>query len=313
MILRLAPDACLAVPCGCLRPWGALPCAGDGWRADRLRGRGPARRARRASARRAPGAAATSSPAKACRWPICAAAPPPGSLMFLPADRVIVGDASATPPPRSPSRAASSESFLIAARRAMGLPIPDQDEAVYTDCRARVGADDPRRPRRRASPTRTMLDLLRVLGRGLSQVAETLRALPLKLVLEPGISEPELAKPLRAGRRRALSARRPARRAACSRCTCATPRRATVVSAIERSGGQLPGSREIARLLRRPRRLHAPRRGSRRRTSSAGSPCAWKRSPATSPSRPCGSSRRSATPRCSPRPSPSRCSSAALA
>ena len=32
-----------------------------------------------------------------------------------------------------------------------------------------------------------------MLGRGLSQAAESLRAVPLKLVLEPGMSEPELA------------------------------------------------------------------------------------------------------------------------
>ena len=38
-----------------------------------------------------------------------------------------------------------------------------------------------------------LLDLMRVLGRSLSQVADTLRAMPLKLVLEPGMSEPELA------------------------------------------------------------------------------------------------------------------------
>ena len=33
---------------------------------------------------------------------------------------------------------------------------------------------------------------------------------------------------------------------ASSRCTCATPRRAEVVNELERSGGELPGSREVA-------------------------------------------------------------------
>ncbi len=38
-----------------------------------------------------------------------------------------------------------------------------------------------------------ILDLLRTLGRGLSQAAETMRSLPLRMVLEPGVSEHELA------------------------------------------------------------------------------------------------------------------------
>src|SRR5262249_59959408 len=38
-----------------------------------------------------------------------------------------------------------------------------------------------------------ILELLRVLGRGFSQAAESLRALPLRLVAEPGIGEYDLA------------------------------------------------------------------------------------------------------------------------
>ena len=90
-----------------------------------------------------------------------------------------------------------------------------------------------------------ILDLLRVLGRGLSQAAESMRALPLKLVLEPGLSERDLALPLRARDRAAVPARRPARQQHARRCTCATRRRARSISALERSGGQLPGSREV--------------------------------------------------------------------
>ena len=153
-----------------------------------------------------------------------------------------------------------------------------------------------------------MLELLRVLGRGLSQAAESLRALPLKLVLEPGISERELAIRYADAGGAALSAGRPA---ASSNLLALHLRHATqseVISAIERGGGRLPGSREVAvcfadlvgftRLGEEvPRRRARPPRA-----------CAWKRSPARSPTRRCGSSRRSATRRCSPRPSPSRCS-----
>ena len=66
-----------------------------------------------------------------------------------------------------------------------------------------------------------ILELLRVLGRGLAQAAESMRALPLKLVLEPGLSERDLA--VRYARRGARSCIRWSNRssATCSACTCA--------------------------------------------------------------------------------------------
>ncbi|HEY1449721.1 MAG TPA: adenylate cyclase regulatory domain-containing protein, partial [Solirubrobacteraceae bacterium] len=107
-----------------------------------------------------------------------------GSIIYLPADRVIVGSERYT----SSEVAALSdvdEGFLIAARRAMGLPIPEQDEAVYTEAELE-SARMIHVARDAGISDEEVLELLRVLGRGLSQVAETLRALPLKLVLEAG-------------------------------------------------------------------------------------------------------------------------------
>ena len=114
-----------------------------------------------------------------------------GTLMFLPAERVIGGRG------RYSAREIAEQTgtgldFLIAVRRAMGLPIPGPDEAVYTEgdlesvrmtevFRAAGISDE------------EILDLLRTLGRGLSQTAETIRALALRLVLEPGVSEQDLA------------------------------------------------------------------------------------------------------------------------
>ncbi len=136
------------------------------------------------------------------------------------------------------------ESFLIAARRAMGLPIPEQDDAVYTEAElesarmthvardAGISDDD-------------LLDLMRVLGRGLSQVAEALRALPLKLVLQPGMSEPELANRYA----QAAGALYPLVNPLVDSVLTLHLKHATqstVVSALERSGGQLPGSREVS-------------------------------------------------------------------
>jgi adenylate cyclase len=166
-----------------------------------------------------------------------------GTIMYLPADRVIVG------PERYSSREIAErsgveEEFLIAARRAMGLPIPEPDEVVYTD----VELESARMihvAREAGISDEEQLDLLRVLGRGLSQAAETLRAMPLRLVLEPGISESELSQQYA----QAAAALYPLVNPLVSNLLALHLRHATqstVVSAFERSGGQLPGSREVA-------------------------------------------------------------------
>jgi adenylate cyclase len=166
-----------------------------------------------------------------------------GSIVYLPADRVIVGSERYT----AAEIAAMSdvdEDFLIAARRAMGLPIPEQDEAVYTA--AELESARMIHVARDAGITdEDVLDLLRVLGRGLSQIAETLRTLPLKLVLEAGISEPELANRYAHAAEALYPLVNPLVESVLTlHLKHAT--QSTVVSALERSGGQLPGSREIS-------------------------------------------------------------------
>jgi adenylate cyclase len=166
-----------------------------------------------------------------------------GTLMFLPAERVIGGRARYT---RAEIAELSGidEARLLALSRAMGLAIAAPEEAFYTDsdleivrmtnvARA-VGITD-----------EDVLDMLRALGRGLSQAAETMRTLPLRLVLEPGMSEHALAQryastvsqlapmlaPLVSGLLN-LHLRQMAQSEA--------------INSAERSGGRLPGSREIA-------------------------------------------------------------------
>jgi len=90
-----------------------------------------------------------------------------------------------------------------------------------------------------------LLEVLRVLGRGLAQAAESLRALPLKLVLEPGMSETELAHRYA----EAAAGLYPLVNPLVSNLLALHLRNATqstVVSELERSGGRLPGSREVA-------------------------------------------------------------------
>ena len=141
-----------------------------------------------------------------------------GTLMFLPAERVIGGRERYTAAEIA-ERGGVGADFLIAVRRAMGLPIPEPDEAVYTEADLEVG-EMTHVVRAAGISDEEILELLRMLGRGLSQAAETMRALTLRLVLEPGMSEHELAQ------RYAEAASQLSRcwvrwSPTCSRCTCA--------------------------------------------------------------------------------------------
>jgi adenylate cyclase len=227
-----------------------------------------------------------------------------GTLMFLPAERVIGGQARYTAAEIA-ERSGVSEEFLLAVLRAMGLPIRDEDEAVYTESDLEVvrltnvfraaGITD-----------EEILDLLRALGRGLSQAAETMRALPLRIMLEPDLSEHALAQryasitselaplltPLIGGLLN-LHLRQMAQSEA--------------ISEAERRGGQLPGLRRWPS----PLPIWSASPGLARRWRPRNSviwPYAWRGSLQMSWSSRSGSSRRSAMRPCSPHPSPSRCS-----
>jgi adenylate cyclase len=165
------------------------------------------------------------------------------TVMFLPADRVIVGTERYTAAQIAEISDVDPE-FLVQARRAMGLPIPEPDEPVYTEAEL-SSARMIHVARDAGLSDEDVLDLLRVLGRGLAQAAETLRALPLKLVLKPGISEGELAGQYA----QAAGALYPLVDPLVSSLLALHLRHAAeseVVSALERSGGRLSGSREIA-------------------------------------------------------------------
>jgi adenylate cyclase len=166
-----------------------------------------------------------------------------GTLMFLPAERVIGGRARYTAAEIA-QHGEVAEDFLIAVRRAMGLPIAAAEEAVYTEADLEAvrmshvahtaGISD-----------EEILDLMRTLGRGLAQAAETMRTLTLRLVLEPGVSEHDLAQ------RYAYAASQlsPMLGPLVTNLLNLHLRQmaqSEALSAAERSGGQLAGSREIA-------------------------------------------------------------------
>ena len=166
-----------------------------------------------------------------------------GTVMFLLADRVIVGAERYTAAEIAELSGADPD-FLIAARKAMGLPIPEPEEAVYTEDELEA-AKRIVIAREAGISDEDTLDLLRVLSRGLSQAAESLRAFPLKLVLEPGMTESELA----ARYAEAAAQLYPLVEPMLSNVLSQHLRHATqteVISAMERTGGHLPGSREVA-------------------------------------------------------------------
>jgi len=166
-----------------------------------------------------------------------------GTVMFLPADRMIVSDARYTAAQIAELSGIEPE-MLNALSRAMGLPIAEPDDPVYTDLELEA-AQRLKAGRALGIPDEETLALLRVLGRSLSQAAESLRAIPLKMVIQPGLSEAELAKRYAA----AVEQMYPLVDPMVTSILTLHLRHATqaeVVNALERSGGELPGAREVA-------------------------------------------------------------------
>jgi adenylate cyclase len=166
-----------------------------------------------------------------------------GTVLFLPAERVLSAGQRYTATQIAEQTGVDLD-FLISIRRAMGLPIPAADEAVYTEDElesvqmtsafGEAGVSE-----------EEILELTRVLGRGLSQAAEAMRAVVLRLVLEPGVSEQELAQRYAA----ATSELSPMLGPLIANLLTLHLRQMAqgeAINAAERSGGQLPGSREIA-------------------------------------------------------------------
>ncbi len=126
----------------------------------------------------------------------------------------------------------------------MGLPIPEAEKAAYTEADLE-SAKMLHVARDAGISDEDVLDLLRVLGRGLAQAADSLRDLPLKLALQPGISEHDLAH-----RYTELAAQLyPLLDPLLSNLLALHLRHATeseAISAMERSWGRLPGSRDVA-------------------------------------------------------------------
>ena len=179
MILRLPPDACLPYPASVMTS-EQIDVAAEGL-LDGLHGEQRAERLALLEYLVSDGVSVTE----------LRRATASGTLMFLPAERVIGGRARYTTAEIA-QRSGVSEEYLVALSRAMGLPIPAADEAIYTDSDLEI-VQMTNVARAVGITEDEVLDMMRALGRGLSQAAETMRAMPLRIVLEPGMSEHALA------------------------------------------------------------------------------------------------------------------------
>ena len=206
----------------------------------------------------------------------------PALLIAMPAERHVGGEPRHTP--RECAEAAGIDLELAERlRRAMGLPVVAPDERTLGDAdmqSIKLAAGF----LQAGMPEEDMLAVTRVLGRGLGQAAAVMRQVAMRMALEPGLSERELAErfdgmagtltpatlpimeqTLKLHLRQMLSGRGRARRRA--------PRRLAARRA--RGRGR----------LRRPRGLHAPGRGraarrARRDRQPAGGPRGRRHRPA---------------------------------
>lgn len=166
-----------------------------------------------------------------------------GRLMFLLAEREVGGRGRYTLEQMARRAEVPPEAVLVM-RRAQGLPVADPHEAIFTD----TDIEAARAIRAFAAEglsVEQMLTTTRILGRGLAQAAETMRATVLELVLEPGATELELAERYaeKAGRLTPLLGPMLEQMVRVHlRNMVATE----AISEAERRAGSLPGARRVA-------------------------------------------------------------------
>jgi adenylate cyclase len=113
-------------------------------------------------------------------------------LVFLLLDRELSGE------PRYTAREVADKvglpvEYLLAARESAGLALPDPDEKAYSDedlKLTKITAE----LRSSGIPDEGLLEITRVLGRGLAQGAEVIRSVAAEAFLESGVTEYELAR-----------------------------------------------------------------------------------------------------------------------
>jgi adenylate cyclase len=165
-----------------------------------------------------------------------------GRLLFVGAERMVSGIPRYSTRQVS-ERAGVSPEFVMALRRANGLPVPDVDAVVCSEADV-DGAILARRFLEAGVSEDQQLAVVRVLGRGLAQAAEVMRATILELALEPGASEAQLARRIAAQAEGFMPMIGPMLEQM-ARLHLRHMVRTEAISAAERADGTLPGARDV--------------------------------------------------------------------
>jgi adenylate cyclase len=112
-------------------------------------------------------------------------------LAFLPSELLLGGPARYTGKELA-EKAGVDFDFLSSMRRANGLPALEPGERAFTDTDLAI-TENIRAFRDLGLPKEDMVEVTRALGHGFAQAADAMRTMVLKLALEPGSSERDLA------------------------------------------------------------------------------------------------------------------------
>ncbi len=165
-----------------------------------------------------------------------------GRLVYLGAERVVGGI------PRYSTREVGERAgvrpeFIMALRRANGLPVPSLDAVICSE--ADIDAAQTARMFLDAGVSEEQqLAVVRVLGRGLAQAAEVMRSTVLELALQPGASEAELSRRYAEQVHGMMPLVGPMLEQM-MRLHLRHSVRTQAISAAERAAGALPGAREV--------------------------------------------------------------------
>jgi adenylate cyclase len=109
-------------------------------------------------------------------------------LALLPVERVLAGEGPRYTAAEVAERAGLEPEFLLRQRQALGLSVPDPEAAEFTDDDLEA-AKRARALRDAGLPEEGMLEVSRIIGRAMSQVAAANRELIAEAILQPGDTE----------------------------------------------------------------------------------------------------------------------------
>jgi adenylate cyclase len=165
-------------------------------------------------------------------------------LALLPVERVLVGDGDRYTPAEVAEKAGVPLDFLLQMRRALGLGLPAEDERIFTDEDVRA-AESTKVFAEAGLPEDGRLEVARVVGRAMADVAAATRELTAQTILRPGDTELDAAMRLAHSTRLTLPQLGPVMQSVLSAHLREQVRQEVIAqSDLEERG--LPGGRQVA-------------------------------------------------------------------